>query len=189
MVSGCSCSSVQACQFAISYPCLPPWYGSHVLWDPRSLGSSVLICLPPTCLQNVWLSPAVWIIFWHWRLWLLTHWGGDPAPLWMHLIIVCPPTVASCRTKSAAGMTECPDTWTSRRPQVRSTPDNPECPVLWRSLRNACSTRLFWPILKCWTRSHIYIGSLVRRQRPSGRHIKLNVGHRHLQEDICYPQN
>ena len=41
----------------------------------------------------------------------------EPAPLWLHLITVCPLTVAS-NTYSAAGMTECPDTrrWTSRRP-------------------------------------------------------------------------
>ena len=111
LVSGCSCSSVQ-CMSACK---LSPRYGRRVFCLMRSLGSSVLICLPKC--QNVWLSPSLalwWIIFWHWRpraaysqsrrrfdcIWsLFALW------LWQ----------ATC---SAAGMTECPDTrrWTSRRP-------------------------------------------------------------------------
>ena len=118
MVSGRCYSSVQymlACKLLslsppqiwmtciLSYEILTAWVHP----------SSFAFHMPSECL--IVSAPAVWIIFWHWRRSLLTHRGGSPAPLWLHLITVCPPPTVASRTKSAAGMTECPDTWTSSR--------------------------------------------------------------------------
>ena len=52
------------------------------------ISSEFLNCIPSFPMFDC-LRPAVRIIFWHRRLWLLTHRAGQLAPLWLHLFDHC----------------------------------------------------------------------------------------------------
>ena len=126
------------------------------------------------------LRSKAWKIFWHRRprSCLLTEAAGRRR-------FDCIWSLFELR-QTAAGMTECPDTRSGDLRSSSLTTRNAEFSL---TVTLECLlARLFWPILKCWNRSHIYIFSAAK-QRANGRRIKLNVGHRvgvadTLQEDI-----
>ena len=118
------------------------------------------------------LRSKAWKIFWHRRprSCLLTEAAGRRR-------FDCIWSLFELR-QTAAGMTECPDTRSGDLRSSRLTTRNAEFSL---TVTLECLlARLFWPILKCWNRSHIYIASFsaAAKQRANGRRIKLNVGHR-----------